>query len=119
MGAQHNTPMHAAQHAPSGSVSATAVHVTDETHIDTRIPTRCIPEAYIHTRARVHTQTRTHTHTPVTHGMTRSSRRSGIARSVRHTITRCCVAHRWRARRGKTSASSRAMWLAMLLHTCK
>ena len=58
MGAQHNTPMHAAQHAPSGSVSATAVHVTDETHIDTRIPTRCIPEAYIHTRARVHTQWR-------------------------------------------------------------
>mmetsp|Transcript_11618 Transcript_11618/g.30387 ORF Transcript_11618/g.30387 Transcript_11618/m.30387 type:complete len:225 (-) Transcript_11618:1708-2382(-) len=45
----------------------------------------------------------------VTEGMTRSSRRNGIARSVRHTIRRCCVAHRWRASRGNTSASSRAM----------
>ena len=43
---------------------------------------------------------------PATHGITRSSRRSGMARRIRHTMCRCCAWHRLRISTGSTSAAA-------------
>ena len=43
-------------------------------------------------------------HPPATQGITRSSRRSGMARRMRHTMCRCCAAHSERMSTGSTSA---------------
>ncbi len=41
---------------------------------------------------------------PATQGITRSSRRSGMARRMRHTMCRCCAMHTLRISTGSTSA---------------
>ena len=46
---------------------------------------------------------------PASQGSTRSSRRRGMARRVRQTMSRCCRVHRRASSSGSTSASSRAM----------